>query len=178
MLWRREHTRRNLFALGGWLFADLLLALTMLFLSATSAWSSPAKLATPTPAPQICGISQSPLMLTIAAPDAFGLRASPPTASSIESFTGSVRQELQGQANNVAGFVEVFGGSYAGSVDVGDGVALASGAISALRVLASQHFIFSQQTAYFKALWDGTLQSNQVAIYIFFFQLSAVCANH
>lgn len=123
-------------------------------------------------------ISQSPLLLTVAAPDANGLRAAPPTSSAVASFDDSVRQELKGQAKNVAGFVEVFGGSFAGSVDVGNGIALASGAINALHALASQHFVFSQQTAYFKALWDGTLQSNQVAIYIFFFQLSTVCANH
>lgn len=166
-----------MFALGGWLFADLLLALTMLFLATTSAWSSPAKVVTvtPTPVPQICGINQSPMLLKITAPDAFGLRASPPARSAIASFDGSVRQQLGRQAKNIAGFVEVFGGSYAGAADVGDGISLASGAIAALQALAAQRFVFSRQTAYFKALWDGTLLPNQVVIYIFFFQLSPVC---
>lgn len=165
----RTRSQRSIFALAGWLFADLLLVLSMLFLANSAAW---AKVNPPPPPPQICGMEQTAATLTLVAPNPFGLRAQ--TSSALNSFATVVkRSSLSKNSGRIAAFVEVFGGS---TISPSDGSNFASGAIRALKLLANQHFIFTSQTAYFKPLWDGTLRDSQVTIYVFFFHLSASCA--
>lgn len=165
MLRRESHSRRSMFALAGWLFADLFLVLTMLFFTNAQAWV----VHKPSP-PQICGMDPkiNP-PVTITAPDPFGLRQERPSA--LGGFANKVKGALQKDAKRIAGFVEVFGGS----PDVNDGTRFASGAIRALQLLKSQKYIFTSQTVFFKPLWSGSLRSNQVMIYIFFFQISSSC---
>lgn len=161
--------RQSIYSLAGWLFADLLLALTIIFLAISAPWviAAPKQ---PPPPPTICGMDQNPTVAKLTVSDPYGLRAR--STGALNGFANEVRHSaLSRKSKNIAGFVEVFGGSS----DVGDGVTFAGGAIQSLRILAKSRFIFTSQTAFFKPLWDGTLASNQVVIYVFFFKLSASC---
>lgn len=171
----RRHIRfeRSIFSLAGWLFADLLLVLALVFLATSSPWIAGARAKPqPTPSPVICGMDKVPQFVTVAVSDPSGLRV--PTQNAIKSFAANIRHSnLTRNAKRIAGLVEVFGGS----ADVGDGVSFASGAIIALKAMIGQHFIFSSQTAFFKPLWDGTLRSNQVSIYVFYFVVAPSCTS-
>ena len=175
MMGRRKRTQWGIFPLAGWLFTDLLLAMMMLFLvSGTLGVPNPvSKAAAPTPAPVVCGIDPNYRTALVTVSDPYGLRSQ--TASALNSFFSDVEHnpELHKDAGHVAGVVEVFGGSSS----VGDGVNFASGAIKSLRNHANGQFIFSVRTAYFKPLWDGTIQSDQVRIYVFYYILAASCGS-
>lgn len=168
MLRHESRARRTMFSLAGWLFADLFLVLTMLFFTSATPWtphnSSPPK-------PQICGMEQKINSVVITAPDPNGLRQQGASAS--RSFNNVVRQKLRSDGKKMAAFVEVFGGNPYGNV--ADGQTFAKGAINALKLLASQHFIFTSQTLYFDPQWSGNLSTNQVKVYISYFLLSTSC---
>lgn len=55
---RRRRTRRDMIVLGGWLFADLLLGLAMIFLVANTA-GSPPPTPTPTPTPNLLATAEA-----------------------------------------------------------------------------------------------------------------------
>jgi hypothetical protein len=57
---RKRRTRRDMFVLGGWLFADLLLGLAMLFAVANTVGQEPPT-PTPTPAPDFLATAESDL---------------------------------------------------------------------------------------------------------------------
>lgn len=59
---RKRRTRRDMFVLGGWLFADLLLGLAMLFAVANTVGQEPPT-PTPTPAPDYLATAESDLAL-------------------------------------------------------------------------------------------------------------------
>ncbi len=59
---RKRRTRRDMFVLGGWLFADLLLGLAMLFAVANTVGQAPPT-PTPTPAPNFLATAESDLAL-------------------------------------------------------------------------------------------------------------------
>ena len=91
-----------LFGAAGWLFADLLLALAVIFLVANSVGQvtvptpTPTIFMPPTPTstPTICGIDQNPgysKILTVS--DAAGLRANMPSAQA--AFATQVHDALQ-----------------------------------------------------------------------------------
>lgn len=174
MMRRRKRAQWGIFPLAGWLFTDLLLAMMMLFLvSGTLGVPNPptSKSKTPTPPPVVCGIDPNYHTALVTVSDPQGLRSR--TASALNSFFSDVEKNsnLRKDSGHIAGVVEVFGGSS----DVADGVNFASGAIQSLKNHANGRFIFSSRTAYFKPLWDGTIQSNQVRIYVFYYMLAVSC---
>lgn len=173
MMRRHKRTQWGIFPLAGWLFTDLLLAMMMLFLvSGTLGIPNPSPtIKAPTPAPVVCGIDPKYHTALVTVSDPYGLRNQ--SAAALNSFFTDVKNNttLQHDDGHVAGVVEVFGGSS----NVGDGVTFAAGAIQSLKNHANGQFIFSSRTAYFKPLWDGTIQPNQVRIYVFYYILAASC---
>ena len=168
-----------LFGAAGWLFADLLLALAIIFLVANSVGQvtipkpTPTTYVapTPTPTPSICGIEQNPgASLTLAVGNDGGLRNNDGGAEA--AFAAQVHSAMAKYAGRTAGLVQVYGGSYNGNLDVQDGVALANGAINGLKRLGGTGFIFSSQETLFQPFWSGTINSNQVQLYVFFFKTS------
>lgn len=168
-------TMWSIFPLAGWLFTDLLLAMMMIFLVA-SANGVPTILAQKPPEPVICGIDPAYQDVVVTVSDPYGVRSQ--SASAMNSFFSDVEHNsgLRQSAshNKSAGVVEVFGGSG----DVSDGVAFADGAIRSLKQHANGRFLFSSRSAFFKPLWDGTIQANQVRIYVFYFVVSSSCGTH
>lgn len=166
----------------GFLIADLFTALAMLFLVANTQAHVVAVVPTPTPtstpsptatpAAQLCGLEQQPGFQTILTVQNDGaLRALDHSAEA--DFANQVQTAMASEAQRSAGLVEVYGGSYAGSQDVGDGTALADGAIAALRSLSAQHIIFSTDKTLYQPFWSGKLASNQVQLIVFFYHESS-----
>ncbi|HEU0116832.1 MAG TPA: hypothetical protein VFQ80_19215, partial [Thermomicrobiales bacterium] len=58
MFRRRQTNQRDMIALGGWIFADLLLGLAMLFFTANTV-GSPAPTPTPPPTPNLLATSRA-----------------------------------------------------------------------------------------------------------------------
>lgn len=180
---RDERPTPLLFGAAGWLFADLLLALAMLFLVANSVGSYPPPAPTPTPRPTptitptsppvICGLNPHSITVPLTVGNDGALRVSDPGAEG--AFASQAKGALAQYSGKVAGFVEVFGGS-TGSIS--DGVNLANGAIGGLEILARQGYIFRTGKTTFQALYGGNLSPNQVQLVIFFFKESsgASCA--
>lgn len=172
----------------GFLVADLFTALAILFLVANTVGHVPPAptptptsepptptVVQPTPTPIICGLdphAADPVILTVSDPD--GLRAENPDAE--RTFAAQVHDALAKYASKTAGLAEVYGGSYNGPQDVGDGVNLARGAISSLLQLANQQFIFTGQRTLYQPFWDGTLASNQVKMLVFFYNVSSTAS--
>jgi len=178
---RDERPTPVLFGAAGWLFADLLLALAMLFLVANSVGTYPkprptptptlyvAPTPTPTPPPLICGIDQKPdYSQVFTTADPFGLSAKNGGAEQV--FANQVLGTLGPNASRTAGLVQVYGGSFNGNFDVQDGLNLANGAIDGLQ---HSHFRYAPSETLFQAFWGGQLGGNQVEVVVFFFKESS-----
>lgn len=162
-----------MFALGGWLFADLLLVLTLIFLATSTPWQTAQGKGSITPTPINCGIDGNFQEVTVTVSDPYGLRAE--TSGAFASFASDLRRsDLRKNQNRIAGLVEVFGGSQ----DVNDGTNFAAGAIAAMKTETHGHFLFSPQTAFFKPLWTGGANFNQVVIFVFYYVFAQKCASN
>lgn len=143
---RRAATRRDpgdlVFGTIGWLFADLMFALAMAFLVATTVGQAePVKpgatpTATPTPSPRE-GLENNPVSLTLGV-DWQGLLSGDHAARADLQRKVRAKTSLGGRH---AGLVLSFGGG------LGQGQAIAEKADSALRELGDQGFVF-QGTVY------------------------------
>lgn len=158
-------TRRSqdIFALAGWLFADMLLALTLVFLVVAPPWVQPNP---PPPPPVICGIEQSAQVVYVSMNDPYGLISG--TSYGVQTFESALRAQLGPTNGRVAGLVEVFGG---GSVNYG--VTLSGASINAMKQMPG--YVFTSKTAYFRNLWNGTLSSNTVEVDVFYLILATSC---
>jgi len=174
MAQKRNRWQQNIFALGGWLFADLLLVLTLIFLATSAPWqiAQGGPTVTVTPTPVLCGLDSQFQEVTVTVSDPYGLRRQ--TRSAFASFARDLqRSALSKSKGRVAGLVEVFGGN---PNSVGDGTNFAKGAIAAMKTETHSHFIFSPQTAFFKPLWTGGASFNQLVIYVFYYAFAQKCA--
>jgi hypothetical protein len=155
----------------GFLVADLFTALALLFLVANTVGHVPPPVhspPTPTWTPSICGLETKPVANVVLTFDgADGLRQFDPAAE--QGFSQLVQARLSAYAGRTAGLVEVFGGSYNGNLDVGDGLSLARGAIDSLSLLAHQQFIFTTDQTLYQPFWDGTISGTQIRIVLFLY---------
>src|SRR5579863_542500 len=107
MYWKHRNRTRDLLSLGGWLFADLLLALAMLFFT-SSIIATPARSVKPTPTPKArppLELNKHRVTLTI---DAAGILNGVPGAAQ------SLDREIRGLSflhDRSAGLVIVYGGA-------------------------------------------------------------------
>ncbi|HEU0028170.1 MAG TPA: hypothetical protein VFQ25_13735 [Ktedonobacterales bacterium] len=159
---RRTH---DIFSLAGWLFADLLLVLTLVFLVSAAPWQ---QVNPPPPPPLICGVEQHYQKVFVSTSDPSGLISH--TSRGVRTFQNGLRNKLGPAKGKVAGLVEVFGG---GSVT--HGVALATGAIGAMKQMRTSGYIFTSKTAYFRPLWNGQLSDNTVEVDVFYLILATSC---
>jgi hypothetical protein len=153
----RRVGQRSLFSIAGWLFADLLLALAVIFISANTIGTRPlvAKRSTPTP-PQLPTPTPTPLpslerthlryTLTI---DPTGLLGNDSAAIAQVKQQIKSKAELQGRS---AGLVIAYGG--APSVDqIEHAQAIATKVMSVLRDMGKHdHFVFFT-TSYYDPLY-------------------------
>lgn len=167
----REQGRQNIFALAGWLFADLLLVLTLIFLLSSATWIPPTQALTPTAPPVVCGLDQlHPQDVIVSASDPIGLRNQSESAMSV--FANDLqRAGVNLHSGREAGFIEVFGGSG----DPSDGARFAQGAIKAMQQLAGRKTIVTGRTTFFRPLWNGALPGYRLEIDVLYFIVSKSC---
>lgn len=128
----------SMFANSGWLFADMFLALMMVFIVAFTVgkYTPPTQAAPPTPTPHIKGIEIPPKVLTLQI-DATGLLYNDPSA--IQDVKNQVQHALHRYSSRKAALVQTFGGG----PDQEQDTTIAQNVNAILRTLGSQHFIFA-----------------------------------
>jgi len=161
---RRSHSRmRDLVSLSGWLFADLMLALAMLFFSTSiiaKPTPPPPPSPTPTPKPAL-ELSQNRITISI---DPYGILNDSPDAIS------NVETQIQGQQvlqNRSAGLVIVYGGA-PGTAEIRTAQDIARKIYGILGQLGQQGFVFSH-AVYYDPLYTlgGNMYEVTLDIYLF-----------
>lgn len=176
----------------GFLIADFFTLLAMLFLVANTVGHVPIPKPTPstvsggtvgpTPTPVICGLNPTPqpnVYVTINNDAA--LRNLDPGAErqAADAIKSQVSAKFGGSFTGTVGLAQVWGGSYNGNQDVGDGTNLAKGAIGSLKLLADSDYLFTHDKTIYQPLWLGNLQSNQIMLTLFLYNVTFTdsCAN-
>jgi len=160
---RTQIHAHDIVSLGGWLFADLLLALTMLFFISGVVVTAPVK-PTPTPSP----ISQPRLELNhrriVISIDPGGILADNPTA------IGSVEQQIRAQAvlhNRSAGLVIAYGGAPTVGL-INTAFTIANKIYAILKELGRQRYVFERASYYDPLYLLGGAQARvTLDIYLF-----------
>lgn len=166
----RRFRMRDTVLLSGWLFADLLLALAVIFLSANTVGVKPRVIPTsiptptarpsPTPLPRL-ELSRYRITLTI---DSNGLLNDSPGAMN------DLKQKIRGQAvlrGRTAGLVIVYGGA-PDVTQVTRAQTVVTKVISVLVSLGNQGFVFTR-TSYYDPLYilNGDANTTVIDIYLF-----------
>jgi len=161
---------RDTVLLSGWLFADLLLALAVIFLSANTVGVKPQVIPTsiptptarpsPTPLPRL-ELSRYRITLTI---DSNGLLNDSPSA------INDLKQKIRGQAvlrGRTAGLVIVYGGA-PDVTQVTRAQTVVTKVISVLVSLGNEGFVFTR-TSYYDPLYilNGDANTTVIDIYLF-----------
>lgn len=179
---RRRYRRRttashgnsghSMFGGTGWLFADLLLALALVFLLATTVGNkipnpTPTPTVHPTPKPtstkpkkQQPVLQLDPVSITFTIADPTGLADGSPAA--IAAVRNTILQKTSGIKKRSAGIVLLFGGNqYGTEYQIDDGVE------SALKSLSSTGSVFHQETRYRSFLNIGDADQFSMDVYLF-----------
>jgi hypothetical protein len=166
----RRFRMRDTVLLSGWLFADLLLALAVIFLSANTVGVKPRVIPTsiptptarpsPTPLPRL-ELSRYRIILTI---DSNGLLNDSPSA------INDLKQKIRGQAvlrGRTAGLVIVYGGA-PDVAQVTRAQTVVTKVINVLVSLGNQGFVFTR-TSYYDPLYilNGDANTTVIDIYLF-----------
>jgi hypothetical protein len=175
----RDDFRGSLVIPVGWLFADLLLALAMLFLVANTVpppkkaitlTPTPTLIPTPTPTPKVAqSLDPNPLRFSLENLDYYGLLQNPPSDSALKAIECQVQSQTKSLVRR-AGFVIAFGGAVApdGTVNPSNGNLVAGRVEDVLRTLGKDGYIFVG-TVYQDPLHD--LESNlgvvELQIYLY-----------
>jgi hypothetical protein len=161
---RSQSRTRDIMALGGWLFADLLLALAMLFFTTSvdvkSLSTTPTPMPTPKSPPRLA-LKQIRIHLTI---DANGVLQNVPGA------VNNIKQQMRRQAflrGRSVGFVIAYGGAH--TVDqINTALTLAQKVYGILKNLGREWSVFSR-ASYYDPLYllGGDLNIVTLDIYLF-----------
>jgi hypothetical protein len=172
---RRDRSSHNNTITVGWLFADLLLALAMIFLIANTTNSAPKIVAkatptpiptatlspTPTPIPRL-ETSYQPFVILI---DSEGL------LNGDQNAINQVKQQIRAQhflQGRNAGLVIVYGGAPT-TDDIETAKKVASRVYDVMRSLGKEHFAFSR-ASYYDPLFNLGASTDEITIHVFLFQ--------
>lgn len=156
-MYRRQQPYSNsTIMLAGWLLADLLLALTIIFLASsstdiklttttTAATITPTPTPTPTALPQIAGVDPNPTEISITINSSALLAGDTNETNSIKT---QVQQQLQNDSQKTAAITLTFGGQKGDPLDQGRGTQISSRINEILNTFAANSFIFSSKTVY------------------------------
>lgn len=169
---KRGKNRDNSSITVGWLFADLLLALAMIFLIANTINSAPKVVAkvkptptiTPTPTPTPIPRLETHYKRIIIQIDANGLLQGDENA--VNQAKQEIRSQQVLQRHNV-GLVIVYGGAPTVN-DITSAKAIASKMYDIMRSLGKEHFAFSK-ASYYDPVYDLGTDTNEITIDIFLF---------
>ncbi len=159
---------RSTFSIAGWLFADLLLALMMIFLVASTVgiYTPPPKPShrTPTPTPPILPRLELNFHRFTINIDPGGLLNGTP--SEIDDIKSQVRAQtfLKGRS---AGLVIVYGGA-PGDSDISTALDIAGKVYGVLGILGKEGFVFTRASHYDPLyLFGGNLAIVTIDVYLF-----------
>lgn len=107
----------------------------------------------------------NPFQAVVTVTDPTGLRNSDPSAEA--QFAEELRVTLKAHASDVAGVVQVFGGTGA-TPDYAGGLMLATGATHALQLLGDQGFVFNHPGTLYQQYFDASLSADHVWLQIYF----------
>lgn len=158
--------RAGMFSSAGWLFADMFLALMMVFIVASTVGKytpPPKKGVVPTPTPHIIGMRPDSTDIEIAV-DVDTLLFTDPQAARKE-VEGQIRTKMTAYQAEKAAVVLTFGCG----PDDGRDTETASSVNDVLRSLGSRHFIFDR--AVFKNYIDRSCNEGTVKSQIYFYLL-------
>lgn len=164
-MYNDQRPHKSIFALAGWLFADMFLAIMMIFIVASTVgrYDPPVDQAE-TQTPQISGIDLYPQKISIMV-NVFYLIHDDPTA--LKSVRDQVSSKLYENRARKAGIVLTFG---CGPND-GQDTMISEHVNTALQKLSSQHFIFDKTV--FRSFINRGCPLGQVDLEIYYFKPSS-----
>jgi hypothetical protein len=170
---RHRHTgSRSLFSIAGWLFADLLLALAVIFISANTLGASPVKAVKPAPplprtlTPQVTPVLELQFYrfkLDIAKP-AMLLHGDPTALAQLKQQI-IAEPRLQGRQ---AGLVIAYGGAPIPG-QIGNARNIAKKVMKVLQSLQSDDYFVFAHTSYYDALYRLGYQPTLAVIDVYLF---------
>lgn len=159
-----QRSRKGMFALTGWLFADMFLAIMMIFIVASTVGKyDPLVKQGVTPTPQISGIDTHAQAISIIV-NVSPLINNDPTAQ--KSVRDQVRSKLYANRTRKAGIVLTFS---CGLDDMQD-TSISNHVNTILRELGDQHFIFDKTA--FRSFIDRGCVLGTVNLEIYYFIFS------
>lgn len=166
----RPDTQRNMFTLAGWLFADMFLALTMLFLitSAIGTYIPTKNLkATATPTPRLVGMDTTPVTVNFTVDENGLLNNSPAAVAVVKSQVhNQLKGYLKGHPNAKAAFVSTFGGGYDDGIDTAE----AKNINAILQQMGrEQYYVFDRNDVIYNNYVNRSASFGAIFIQIFFF---------
>lgn len=185
---KKNDLKDSLIVPVGWLFADLLLALAMLFLVANTMSPhkvaikptptirlDPTPLVTPSPSPtaNVLILEPSKVSIRISGLDTNGLLVSDPGA--INDLEGKITAWMRqhGYQNRRAGIAIVYGGANSLSANAADRATSIAGEVyRVLDMLGQRGFVFCH-TVHFDALFTTNIGDGSIEIDTYFFSASA-----
>jgi hypothetical protein len=165
---QRRKPKTSIFHTAGWLFADLFLALTIIFLSANALASKPKVAVTPTVKP-----TATPLPSLESGKQSFGLTIDPDgILANSQNAINSLEHEIQSQKilhGRTAGLVIVSGGALGPNIDqITRAKNIALKVMDILRTLGRRGFAFTR-TSYYDPLFllYNTDTMTYIDVYLF-----------
>ena len=159
-----------MFALAGWLFADMFLGMTMIFLVASGIGKYDPDTTTITPTPQLRGMDKVPVIVKFSV-DMKGLLNNDPAV--VAQVQSQVQNQLQGYlSNHVSGkaaLVSTFGGGINDNLDATE----ASNVNAILQSMGrQQHYVFDRSDTIYDNYIDRGANYGEITIYVYFFLYS------
>jgi hypothetical protein len=159
-----------MFTLAGWLFADMFLAMTMIFLIASAVGTyipKDANASTITPTPHLIGMDKVPITVSFSV-DVNGLLSNDPTV--VAQVKSQVQNQLKGylskHVNGKAAFVSTFGGGIDDQTDTAE----ASNVNMILQDMGrQQHYVFDRNDTVYNHYIDRSANFGDITIDIFFY---------
>ncbi len=161
----REDLKRSFNLSAGWLFADLLLALAMLFLAANTIAIKPTLKATPTAAPTTLPrleLNYHTLVLNV---DSNGLLNN--SQSAIDNVKQQVRHLLSPYKNRRAGLVLAYGGAPTDN-DIRTALKVAGKVEDILKTFEQENFVFVK-TVYHEPYHNLGVSLDNVTLEVYLF---------
>jgi hypothetical protein len=161
-----RRTHRNMFALTGWLFADMFLAMTMIFLVASAIGTY---VTTTHPPPRLLGMDKTPLTVRFSVDINGVLNNDPATVAQVESqVRNQLKNYLRKHANGKAAFVFTFGGG----IDENNDTMEAHNVNKILQRMGRKHYVFDRDDIVYKDYIDHSANDGDITINIFFYLYS------
>ena len=165
----KHRAHRNMFSLAGWLFADMFLAMTMIFLiaSAVGTYIPPKVVSHVTPTPRLIGMDNNPVSVTFTVDSTGLLNNDPAVVAQVKSeVQNQLKNYMKKHVNGKAAFVSTFGGG----ADDGTDTQEASNINAILRDLGKQkHYVFDRGDTIYKSYVDRSDNYGFVTLEIFFY---------